>query len=75
MPSALITTDPLPAVAAVTVSGLPSTSLSFARTSTVTGVSSAVVALSLPVTGASFTAVTVMVSVPVATPPAPSLTV
>ena len=69
---ALITTLPLEAVAVVTVSGSPSTSLSLASTGMITGVSSLVVAVSGWATGASLTGVTVTVTVAVAKPPVPS---
>ena len=46
----------------VTVSALPSTSVSFVRTSKVVAVSSAVVKLSLTATGASLTGSTTMVT-------------
>ena len=59
----------------VTVSALPSTSVSFVRTSKVVAVSSGVVKLSLTATGASLTAVTVRFTVPVLVPPWPSDTV
>jgi hypothetical protein len=45
-------TVPRAALAAITVSGSPYGSTSLARTAIVTGVSSAVVAVSLPATGA-----------------------
>ena len=57
---------------AVTVSALPSRSRSLTRTSKVTDVSSAVVKLSSTATGASFSPVTVTVTVAVEKPPAPS---
>ncbi|MBA7673101.1 hypothetical protein ES703_81289 [subsurface metagenome] len=50
-----------------------STSASLARTSTVTAVSSGVVAESSVATGGSFTGFTVIVTVAVAVPPLPSL--
>ena len=63
------------AVVPVTDSASPSTSVSFANTLIVTGVSSAVVAESLLATGASLTPTTVMSTVAVADPPCPSLIV
>jgi hypothetical protein len=60
------------------VSGFPSTSVSFASSAeaaTTTGVSSLVVSESLPATGASLTAVTLIFTVAVVVPPWPSLTV
>ena len=63
-------------VALVTVSGSPSTSLSFASTGMfVSGVLIGVLAISSPATGASFTAATLTVTVVVEVPPFPSLTV
>ena len=47
----------------LTVSASPSSSLSFASTAIVAGVSSAVVAVSLPATGGSLTAVIVIATV------------
>ena len=75
MLSGLITAVPLSHDAWVTLRLSPSTSQSFCSTLTVTGLSSAVVALSVPAVGASFTAATVTVSCPFADPPFPSLTV
>jgi hypothetical protein len=64
------TAVPCPGVpTAVTWSGSPSTSWSFARTPTVTGVLSGVAAESGLATGASFTGVTVTVTVALAVRP------
>ena len=59
----------------VTVSALPSTSLSLARTLIVTGVSSAVVKLSLVATGASSTAANAPLTVALDVAPDASATV
>ena len=75
VPLRLITTVPSGELAATTVSGSPSTSLSLASSAMVTGVSSFVVAASSTATGGSFTAATLIVSVTVAKPPFPSLIV
>ncbi len=75
-PPATIATLPLaPWVTALTVSVSPSRSLSFVSTLTVTAVSSAVVAVSLFATGASFTAITVIVTVATCELALPSLAV
>ncbi|GJD54097.1 hypothetical protein OPKNFCMD_6878 [Methylobacterium crusticola] len=60
---------------AVIVSGSPSASRSLARTVTVAGVSSAVAKASAMATGASWTGVTIPLTVAVALPPCPSETV
>ena len=73
VPSALMTTVPLGAVADVTVSGSPSGSLSLPSTAIVTGASSLVVARSFAATGAGL--VTVQLNVVLAVPPLPSLAV
>ena len=66
MPSEFTTTEPLAgSETAVTVRASPSTSVSLARTGIVTSVSSSVRAVSSTATGASFTAVTVTVTVAV----------
>ena len=66
----------LSVVAAVNVNVSPSTSVSFETTSIlVIAASSVTVAISAIVTGASFTAVTVMVNVPVISESSPSDTV
>ncbi len=67
VPWAGVLTEP-----ALIVGVVPSGSLSLARTSTVTAVSSAVVALSLAATGASLTASTAIVIVAFADRRAPS---
>ena len=74
--SALITTEPLAgAVVALTLSVSPSRSLSLPKTSMVTGVSSLVVAVSSRAVGSSLAAETVTVTLAVALPPLPSMTV
>ena len=70
MPFALITTVPFGALAAVTVSGSPSGSLSLASTLTVTGISSLVEAVSLVAVGAGL--VIVQLIVVETLPPLPS---
>jgi hypothetical protein len=76
VPSALAVAVPcLGALTPLRVRVSPSRSLSLVRTAMPTGVSSAVVAVSSPVEGASFTAVIVTVTVPVAEASWPSLTV
>ena len=76
VPSVLIVTVPFGLLAVVTVSGSPSTSVSLARTlmpsSTVSFVADAVL---FAATGASFAAVTVTATVPLAVLPLPSLRV
>jgi hypothetical protein len=59
----------------LTTSVSPSRSLSLPSTPIVSGVSSGVVAASSVAEGASFVAVTVTVTAPIAVPPRPSLTV
>ena len=74
----LFTTVPsVPCVTALTDNVSPgrSTSVSLASTSMVTATSSLVVSASSPATGASFTALTVTVTVAVSVPPLPSLRV
>jgi hypothetical protein len=70
LPSGFMTTLPCNAVAAVTVSGSPSGSLSLPSTAIVTGLSSVVVALSFVAVGAGL--VTVRLKLCVAVAPAPS---
>ncbi len=76
MPSTLISTVPLAALAAVTVRGSPLASLSLPSTLMVTGVSSDVLAVSATATGGELTgtpAPTVTATVLLALPPWPSL--
>ena len=73
VPSGLMATMPLGAVALVTVSGSPSGSLSFASTEMVTGVSSFVEPKSLDAVGPGFS--TVQLKVVDTVPPLPSLAV
>ena len=75
VPSGLIVTAPSREVAVVTVNGSLSTSLSLARTATVTGVSSGVVAVSFRATGGSLTGRTITSTIAVSKPPWPSLMV